>query len=221
MTIRIIVASLVAALASCITAGLAAADEEAQYNNQVFFRGAYSALTTNRGGEIFTDTLATGNANSSRGGWSMAAGLDLSMMEMEDMGGARVMGEIFAEFSQFSDQNVVNAANVAAGVGAGTVRQVNVTSLNVTIAPKVRFDELGSGRIRPFVVPVGLAFLVNSPPSNTTSYLDLGLQFGAGVDVLVVDRISVGADLRYNHSFDQSQTNNSYWSTGVYAGINF
>jgi len=219
MTIRIIVASLVAALASCITAGLAAADEEAQYNNQVFFRGAYSALTTNRGGEIFTDTLATGNANSSRGGWSMAAGLDLSMMEMEDMGGARVMGEIFAEFSQFSDQNVVNAAQAL--LGTTVVRQVNVTSLNVTIAPKVRFDDLGSGRIRPFVVPVGLAFLVNSPPSNTTSYLDLGMQFGAGVDGLVVDRISVGADLRYNHSFTQSQTNNSYWSTGVYAGINF
>ena len=219
MTIRIIVASLVAALASCITAGLAAADEEAQYNNQVFFRGAYSALTTNRGGEIFTDTLATGNANSSRGGWSMAAGLDLSMMEMEDMGGARVMGEIFAEFSQFSDQNVVNAAQAL--LGTTVVRQVNVTSLNVTIAPKVRFDDLGSGRIRPFVVPVGLAFLVNSPPSNTTSYLDLGMQFGAGVDVLVVARISVGAALRYNHSFTQSQTNNSYWSTGVYAGINF
>lgn len=66
-----------------------------------------------------------------------------------------------------------------------------------------------------------MAFLVNSPPSNDSTYLDLGLHFGGGLDVLVVDRISVGADVRYTHGFDASHANTRYWSTGAYVALNF
>lgn len=222
MSLRSIVAWVSVALSSCLTAGFASAAEDAAYTHQIFFRGAYSAMTASRGTEIFTDTLGTTVTNSSKGGFSIAAGLDLSTMRMEDMGGANLMGEVFAEFSRFSSNVVTNPASRLVGTPVpASQRQVNVTELNVTIAPKARFDGLGNGRIRPYIVPIGLAFLVNSPPSNTTSYLDIGLHFGGGVDVLVVDRISVGADIRYTHGFDQSNTNTKYWSTGIYAALNF
>jgi hypothetical protein len=68
---------------------------------------------------------------------------------------------------------------------------------------------------------VGLAFLVNSPPSNDTTYLDVGLHFAGGLDFVLIDEISLGVDVRYTYAFDQSNTGNSYLSVGGYAGINF
>ena len=77
------------------------------------------------------------------------------------------------------------------------------------------------GRFRPFVIPVGLAFLVSSPPSNDTTYLDLGVNFGAGVDIELTHLISLGIDLRYTHGFELSNTNTSYLSSGATLGIMF
>jgi len=37
-------------------------------------------------------------------------------------------------------------------------------------------------KVRPWVVPIGLDFRVISPPSNQTQYLDIGVQFGAGIE---------------------------------------
>ena len=220
MGLRTITAVCAAITMVCIAWGSASAEEERELSHQLFFRGAYSALTESRANEVFTDTAgAAGLTNGGTGGWSVAAGLDLSAGHIEDMGNMNVMGEVFAEFSRFSNQPVVQATSAL--LGAPIVRRVTVTELNVTIAPKARFDGLGNGRIRPFVVPIGLSFLVNSPPSDDTNYLDVGLHFGGGLDVLVVDRISVGWDVRYTHGFDQSNTNTRYWSTGVYAGLNF
>ncbi|MCP4243844.1 MAG: hypothetical protein QF890_16855 [Myxococcota bacterium] len=86
-----------------------------------------------------------------------------------------------------------------------------MSALTVTIAPKARLDGLGSGRFRPFVIPIGLSFLVKSPPSNDTTYLDVGLHFGGGLDILIIDRVSVGVDVRYTHGFDTSHTPTSCW----------
>ncbi len=196
--------------------------------NQVFFRGAYSLLTNDRGTEVFTDTLAgvgAGAANDDKGGFSIAAGLNLALTDPADMKGLVLLGEIFVEYSRFSKKNVVQATSVivddiVGGGGAGvTTSDVHVTELNVTIAPMLRYD--GWKAIRPFVVPIGVAFLVNSPPSNDTTYLDIGLHFAGGLDFVLVDAISLGIDFRYTYAFDQSNTNNSYLSTGGYAGINF
>jgi hypothetical protein len=208
-----------ASLLLSTVAGVAAAGDGATYNNQLFFRGAYSSLSSARDAEVFTDALGTTKLNDDKGGWSIAAGLDLSAMQIEKLGGANLMGEIFLEYSHFSDKRVQQATSLLLGGNAQS--EIAITELNVTVAPKARFDGLGNGRIRPFVIPIGLAFLVNSPPSNDTSYLDVGLHFGAGVDVLVVDRISVGADVRYTHGFESTNTNMRYWSTGIYAALNF
>ena len=96
---------------------------------------------------------------------------------------------------------------------------VHVAELNVTVAPMLRYD--GWKVVRPFVIPIGVAFLVNSPPSNDTTYLDIGLHFAGGFDFVLIDEISLGVDVRYTYAFDQSNTNNGYLSTGAYAGVNF
>lgn len=214
-------AILVAAF-TLVSSGVAdkvSAEETAVLGNQLFFRGAYSALVTSRANEVFTDTLGTTTLNSSKGGWSMAAGLDLSAMKIEKLGGANLMGEIFMEYSKFSGHYVTQTTSAL--LGGTTQSDVAVSEMNVTVAPKARFDGLGNGRFRPFVIPIGMSFLVNSPPSNDSTYLDVGLHFGGGLDVLVVERISVGADVRYTYGFQETNTNVSYWSTGAYVALNF
>jgi hypothetical protein len=218
---RTIIALGILALVACPIGGTAFAEEEkASLDNQLFFRGAYSSLTDSRGNEVFTDTnSAIGLSNDGKGGYSIAAGLDLSAWKLEDYGDANLMGEIFIEYSRFSKNVVIQTTSVLTGAPAPSA--VAVTALNVTVAPKARFDGIGNGRFRPYVIPIGLAFLVNSPPSNDTTYLDVGLHFGAGVDILVVDRISVGADARYTYGFQETNTNTRYWSVGAYAALNF
>jgi hypothetical protein len=215
---RISIALAIASL--CVAHTSAWAGDGDVYGNQLQVRGAYSSLIDDRGGEVFTDTGgANGTTNDDNGGYSIAAVLDLSAMEIKDLGGLRLMGEIFVEYSLFSDK-VVRQTTSALLSGTND-SNVAVSALNVTIAPKARFDDLGSGRIRPFVIPIGIAFLVNSPPSNDSTYLDIGLHFGGGLDCLVTDRVSVGWDARYTHGFEQTNTNTSYWSTGAYVALNF
>ena len=193
--------------------------------NQVFFRGAYSRLSTNRGGEVFTDTGGADGLNDDKGGFSIAAGLNLALTDPADMRGLVLLGEIFVEYSRFSKKEVVQTTSVivddiVGGGGAGvTTSDVHVTELNVTIAPMLRYD--GWKVVRPFFIPIGLAFLVNSPPSNDTTYLDVGLHWALGFDFALCDLISLGVDVRYTYSFNQSNTGNDYLSTGGYAAVNF
>ena len=185
--------------------------------NQVFFRGAYSRLTKDRGGELFTDSGAAMGANDDQGGFSVAAGLNLALTDPADMRGLVLLGEIFVEYSRFSKKVVLQAP--AGLIGGTATSDVHVTELNVTIAPMFRYD--GWKVVRPFFIPIGLAFLVNSPPSNDTTYVDVGLHFAGGFDFVLIDEISLGVDFRYTYAFDQSNTNNGYLSTGGYAAINF
>lgn len=185
--------------------------------NQVFFRGAYTRLTNNRGGEVFTDTGGANGLNDDKGGFSIAAGLNLALTDPADMKGLVLLGEIFVEYSRFSKKEV--AQTTSALLGGTATSDVHVSELNVTIAPMLRYD--GWKVVRPFFIPIGLAFLVNSPPSNDTTYLDVGLHWALGFDFALSDLISLGVDVRYTYAFDQTNTNNSYLSTGGYAAVNF
>ena len=185
--------------------------------NQVFFRGAYTRLTNDRGGEVFTDTAGANGLNNDKGGFSIAAGLNLALTDPADMKGLVLLGEIFVEYSRFSKKVVAQATSAL--LGGTATSDVHVTELNVTIAPMLRYD--GWKVVRPFFIPIGLAFLVNSPPSNDSTYLDVGLHWALGFDFALSDLISLGVDVRYTYAFNQSNTNNSYLSTGGYAAVNF
>ena len=145
-------------------------------------------------------------------------GIDLGLMAPGSLlGVASIVGEVAVEYSRFSNQLVRQTTSALLG---GTVNsKVNVTELNVGIAPKIRFDSLG--RFKPFVSPIGLAFLVVSPPSNVSTFLDIGLNFGAGLDIMVLDWLSVGVDARYTYGFGTNNPPDSYFSTGGGIGIHF
>ena len=193
----------------------AAAEET--LTNQVFFRGAYSSLVDGRGGEVFTDTGAANGTNGEKGGFSIATGVNLGLTESEALNGFTLIGEVFMEYSRFSAERVRQTTSALLGGTANS--DVHVSVMNVAVSPKARFD--GFGPVRPFIIPVGVAFLVNSPPSNDSTYLDLGLLFAGGIDLLVIDQLSLGVDFRYTMAFDETNTENSYFSVGSYAGINF
>lgn len=182
---------------------------------QVFFRGAFASLTDDRGGEVFTDTGgATGRRNDSKSGWATGAGLDLALVR-EWLGG-RLQGQIFAEYASFSNERVVQTTSAL--TGAASVERVNVSQLTVAISPKYSRDY---GDVRLWMIPVGLAFIVNSPPSNDTTYLDVGGHWGVGADYLLFDPVRIGADFRYTAGIGQSDTSNDYWSSGLVVGIEF
>ncbi len=216
---KVLVAALVATLLYGSASTAKAGEGYFEKNNQVFFRGAFSLLTNARDGEVFTDTLGLGGAsNTGKGGFSIGAGLDLGMTPPEALFGvASLAGEVSLELSRYSKKSVLQTTSFLTGGTA--LSAVPVTELNVSVNPKVKFDTLG--RFRPYIIPVGLAFLVNSPPSNDTTYLDLGINFGAGLDIYLTKLINVGLDARYTLGFEMSRTNTSYFSTGGHLGINF
>jgi hypothetical protein len=187
--------------------------------SKFFFRGAFSSLTSSRGNEPFTDTNgANGTFNGKKGGFLVGGGVALGLTKPEYIAGiASLIGQIDVEYSRFSNQLVRQTTSALTGGTANS--RVNVAELNVGIGPKIRFDTLG--RFKPFFMPIGLAFLIPGPPSNDSTYLDLGLNFGAGVDFMITQWFSLGLDGRYTHSFKLTHTPTSYYSLGGGFGIHF
>lgn len=191
----------------------------AEMGGQVFYRFGAASLRDDRGGEVFTDTLGLGGENDDKGSYAVGAGLDIPLSPLF---GHTLLGEVMVEYAKFSDKEVLQTSSAIVNNMVSTVptqtSEVVVSSLAVVVAPKYRFD-LGS--FRPWIIPIGLAFLVNSPPSNDTTYLDFGPHFGAGVEYRLIDLLSVGIDYRLTLGSGQSRTKNDYSTFGGYVGINF
>ena len=198
---------------------LAAADLARAEGNQVFFRGGWAALSTDRGNEIFTDLNSAGGVrNSANSGYYYGAGLDLLMHKnFLGVNGMSLVGELGLEYNRYAKRKTTSTAAVLAGV-ASVNQEVPITQLIVDVSPKLRFRE-GSG-VRPWIIPIGLDFIVNSPPSNFTTYLDSGLEWGVGTDITLWGPINLGLDARYHMSFHES-SQNSFGSLGAYVGIAF
>lgn len=190
-------------------------------DGQVFYRYGFSSLDESRGNQIFTDTangLGAGASNDDKSGHGFGAGLDLSLMQCPLFEQNSLAGEIFVDYNRFSKKYVTNAIGTVGGVPPANAT-VSVSELAVVIAPKYRFG--GLGNFRPWIIPIGLAFLVNNPPSNTTSYLDVGYQVGAGTEYQVVKQLSLGVDYRYTVGTGDPGLKVKYGSLGTYLAINF
>lgn len=188
-------------------------------DGQVFYRYSFSSLNTDRGGETYTDTLGTSGKNDDKSGHGLGAGLDLSLMNCPLFPSNSVAGEIFVDYNKFSDKTVTNAIGAVVTAAQPKTTTIAVSELAVIIAPKYRFG--GLGKFRPWIVPIGLAFLVNSPPSNTTSYLDVGYHVGAGAEYQLVKELSLGVDYRYTAGSGDPGLKVKYSSIGTYLAINF
>lgn len=220
MAVTMLVGVLILALASTDAVW---ADET---GNQVFFRGGWAGMTSDRSGETFTDAFGFTKRNDGQNGYYVGAGLDLVLSK--DVWGMMsktwALGEIGVEFKRFNSNTVtvaVPSTCAAAGIPTCsiTTNQVQITMLTVDIAPKIKFWE--DSRLRPWIIPVGLDFHVISPPSNATTVLDIGVQFGAGAEYRLYKAFHVGLDGRFHLASGQTQTTNNFGTVGGYVGISF
>jgi len=216
--VKSVAAAIAVALAVC---GVSPASADEGTGNMVFYRGGFVGMNSNRGNEFFTDCgLGAPNTcgqNNSSTGWYAGAGLDL-VMSKNAWGGMDktwVVGEIGLQFNRFSSQTVNGGVSALTGPPAKT----QLTSVTIDVAPKIKFME-GSA-FRPWIIPLGLDIMVISPPSNQTQYLDIGVQFGAGVEYELWKAFKLGLEARYHLMANMTNTNNSYGQIGPYVGISF
>jgi hypothetical protein len=206
--------AIVAGLTVCVVSPVSA--EHVSEGNRLFFRGGYAELSSSRGGEVFTD-VHTGQ-NNGTGGYYVGAGEDI--MVTNDlwgmMKGIALVGEIGVEFKRWNSNSVTNSEAL---VGNNTPAKVQLTMLTVDIAPKIKFRH--DSDLQPWIIPVGLDFHVISPPSNQTTVLDIGIQFGAGVGYRFWKELWLGADTRYHLTSNQTNTVNNFWTIGPYIAIGF
>ena len=195
--------------------------------NMVFFRGGGAWATSDRSNEVETDVFGFTGNNDGDNGWYVGAGLDLNLTKdvWGMMSNTWVMGEIGVEFKRFNSKKVTQAVPstcALAGVptcSVNTNTRVQITMLTVDVAPKILFME--GSRFRPWIIPAGLDFHVISPPSNDTTVLDIGVQFGAGAQVRIWKAIHLGIDGRFHLATGQTDTTNNFGTVGGYTGIAF
>lgn len=188
--------------------------------NRVFFRGGYAALTSDRGGELFTDGHTGQNDGTS--GYYVGGGMDL--MLTRDLWGMTkniaLLGEIGVEFKRFNSETVANSdTDGVTGVSNAGRNKEQITMLTVDIAPKVKFMQ--GTNFQPWIIPVGLDFHVISPTSSQTNYLDIGAQFGGGAEYRIWKELWLGMDGRFHLPSNQTNTTNNYGTVGAYVAIGF
>ena len=224
---RIFLVSLIVVLMSFLHVGTS----YAELGGQVFYRFGVGLLDEDRGTEVYTNSLnALGvGTNNGSDGLALSAGLDIPLTSA--IGPGTLLGEVMVEYAEFSKKTVSPTGNtllardgVSATPPGGSIAaasdEVTVSTLNVVVAPKYRLS-LFDDKLRPWLIPAGLAFLVNSPPSNDASYLGVGYHVGVGTEYRLTSLLSIGVDGRYTFGADNADTNTSYGSIAAYIGINF
>jgi hypothetical protein len=177
--------------------------------HQVIFRGGYTRLDSPAQSAIFT------GPKNDRSGWHAGAVIGVKLMR-DPFWNNMIMGEVSLDYSRISGSTQF----VLGEKGHQSLFRVSVT-------PKYRFENLGElspalARLRPWITPIGLSFLVNSPPSDSAAYLTVGGTTGAGIEYLLHDRLSVGLGLTYNF-YDRGSNNipTNHFTIGPYVGVNF
>ena len=116
-----------------------------------------------------------------------------------------------------------NAGTTQNGAGpyGSCSNSVTVTQFSLTASPKIRF--MKGSAFRPWIIPIGFAFHVISPPSDGVTYTTSGMMFGAGADYKIWKDIYVGIDARYhlvnNDPLDGVEIDG--FTAGGYLGLGF
>lgn len=232
--------------------------------NRVFFRGGYATMVDDRANGAFTDmnnivgALGLGNVqNQNDDGWYFGAGFDF-LLSRDTLGllpGTWALAELGLEYRNLGATqthlvgpvaeclllNEITTGGVPGALNCTGIRgEQNLMMLTVSASPKLKFNE--GGKLRPWIIPAGLDLNVISPPSDSTNYLDIGVQFAGGLDYEVMPGITLGADIRYHLSADltdpeynaaavqaarntgltlNTEPNLDTWTAGVSLGIGF
>jgi len=202
--------------------------------NMVFFRAGFASNSSDRYGDILTDTIGGAGvvtqANGDKDGAYFGAGFDFSLNDdlfgFHD--GTEVLAEIMFEYKEYQKANLAVAAlpTVANTTVTGTLTAgangVTVSQFTLSAAPKVKF--LKGSKFRPWIIPMGFSMHVISPPSDGVTVLKPSMMFAFGADYNLWKSVYVGADFRYHVSVGENDldgVDTDGLTTGVSLGIGF
>ena len=203
-------------------------DDVTEKTRMLFFRGGFAHMMNHRNGvTIQNDVLPIGAQDrSDKDGWHVGAGIDWALTR--DMWGyvpkTTIFAELMFEYKQFGAHVLGNGAvgNAPSMLAGGALNPINVTvnQFTLTASPKIKFFE--GSKIRPWIIPAGLAIHVMSPPSESITYIVPGVQFGAGIDYNIWKDFFIGIDGRYQLTAGQTDgINLSGMTAGGYLGVGF
>ena len=161
-------------------------DSRDRKSRMLFFRGGFAHAAQGRNGVTLQSSVAPLGAQEQgdKDAWYVGAGIDWRLTR--DAWGAMARTDVFAElmfeYKRFGGQQgnvLANSPTQLAG-GALNPRRVTVSQFTLTVAPKIKFLE--GSKIRPWIIPAGLAIHVISPPSESITVLAPGIMFAAGAD---------------------------------------
>jgi opacity protein-like surface antigen len=191
-------------MTSALAAGAGAPREKELWGGQISFRGGYTHLDKTEQSPLFS------GSGTGKNGWMVGGALDIPLLK-DPFFNNTLLGQISMDFSGINGRT-------SRLLGAGDAGRQAL--YKIAISPKYRIDTLGD--IRPWIIPIGLTFLVNSPPSNSAAYLTVGGTTGAGVEYVIMKQFSLGAAMSYNfYSRSLNHANTNHLSVGPYVGINF
>ncbi|MCE7913240.1 MAG: porin family protein [Nitrosomonas sp. PRO4] len=195
----------------------------------LFFRGGYARSDQTRNGVSIESRVAPVGAQerADRDAWYVGAGFDFQLTK--DTWGlipkTEIDAELMFEYKQFAHgvpgSALANEPTQLAG-GALNPRGVTVSQFTLSAAPKIKFNHFAEYKIRPWIIPAGLAIHVVSPPTESITVLDPGIMFAGGFEYNVWRDFFIGVDARYQllaGSLDGTKF--SGMTAGGYIGIGF
>lgn len=197
--------SATAAVGMAGAAAMSAAQPKSDelWGGQVSFRGGYTHLDSPARSAVFT------GSGSGDDGYMVGAALDIPLLK-DPWFGNRLLGQISMDYSGITGRTTF----------AVTGERGKQSLFKIAISPKYRIDTLGDWH--PWIIPIGLSILLNSPPSDSVAYATVGGTTGAGIEYTLLRRFALGLAFSYNfYSEDRNRVNTNHLSVGPYVGINF
>ncbi|MCK9637872.1 MAG: porin family protein [Methylobacter tundripaludum] len=206
-------------------------------DNMVFFRGGFAHMNKGRNDLLTGGQTILNSGTTDKSGYDLGAGFDFSLNDdlFGLMDNTEVLAELMFEYKNYdkrSSQATVLGTNTLCATSALTVPgananitgpdcgKVTVSQFTLSAAPKVKF--MKGSALRPWVIPVGLAMHVISPPSNGVTVFNPGAMFALGADYKIWKDIYVGADARYHWTANNADgVNTDGYTAGGYLGLGF
>lgn len=174
---------------------------EEPVGNVVTFRGGYTHLNSRARSAVFT------GGNTGTSGYMVGATVEVGLLR-DPWFNNPLFGQVSMDFTGIS-----GSTQFALG------DRGKQSLYKIAVSPKYRIDSLGNWH--PWIVPIGMSFLVNSPPSNAATYLTVGGTTGAGIEYTFLKKLSLGLAASYNFYADRNNTSTDHFSVGPYVGVGF